>query len=297
VPAVQIKRCPAPCVYSVSQEEYRRSVDESPSSWKASRRLTGSSRAHEGCSQKLEYERAAQLRDQLHAIDRSLEKQRTVLGDLLDQDVLGFYREGQRSRSTCSSSATAASRGRSFGFSRQEFPPRSCSRASSISITSRGLRPKELLLPSTGRRRDARGLAFGEEGSGCASTCGAREKVRLVEMAMENARQSFERRPGRRKKPASSLSASSPAAFAAPSRRMSASTSHLPGQLTSARKCCSPTASRTRAIPLSSAGEAAGDDFASISRCLRVAEARIEEQDCRSPGDRRERPAQRRRRR
>src|SRR5439155_1604272 len=43
---------------------------------------------------KLEYERAAQLRDQLHAIERSLEKQRTVLGDLLDQDVLGYHREG-----------------------------------------------------------------------------------------------------------------------------------------------------------------------------------------------------------
>src|SRR5437868_13145823 len=92
----QIKRCPAPCVYSVPQEEYRRSVDEvalflERKADELTGQLTGRMKDASG---KLEFERAAQLRDQLHAIERSLEKQRTVLGDLLDQDVLGFYREG-----------------------------------------------------------------------------------------------------------------------------------------------------------------------------------------------------------
>src|SRR3954470_19609759 len=121
----QIKRCPAPCVYNVPQDEYRRSVDEvalflEGKADELTSQLHGRMRDAAG---KLEFERAAQLRDQLHAIERSLEKQRTVLGDLLDQDVLGFHREGpalevhllffRNGRLTG---------GRSFSFSRQEFP-------------------------------------------------------------------------------------------------------------------------------------------------------------------------------
>jgi len=48
----------------------------------------------EGCGREARVRARRQLRDQLHAIERSLEKQRTVLGELLDQDVLGFHREG-----------------------------------------------------------------------------------------------------------------------------------------------------------------------------------------------------------
>src|SRR5439155_786550 len=90
-----IKRCPAPCVYNVPQEEYRRSVDEVALFLEGKAdELTGQLQTRmKDAASKLEYERAAQLRDQLHAIERSLEKQRTVLGELLDQDVLGFHRE------------------------------------------------------------------------------------------------------------------------------------------------------------------------------------------------------------
>src|SRR5467141_5332810 len=100
-------------------------------------------------SGKLEYERAAQLRDQLHAIERSLEKQRTVLGDLLDQDVLGYHRVGpaleihllffRNGRLTG---------GRSFGFSRQEFPTEELlSSFLDQYYESGAFVPKELLLP------------------------------------------------------------------------------------------------------------------------------------------------------
>src|SRR5438132_4102309 len=76
----QIKRCPAPCVYSVSQEEYRRSVDEVALFLEGKAdELTEKLRARmKETASRLEYERAAQLRDQLHAIERSLEKQLTV---------------------------------------------------------------------------------------------------------------------------------------------------------------------------------------------------------------------------
>ena len=70
----------------------------------------------------LEFERAAQLRDQLHAIERSLEKQRTVLGDLLDQDVLGFHREGPHLELHLLFFRNGRlTGGRSFGFSGRNF--------------------------------------------------------------------------------------------------------------------------------------------------------------------------------
>ena len=44
---------------------------------------------------RLAFERAATLRDQVRALESVLESQRVVLDTLIDQDVLGFYREGQ----------------------------------------------------------------------------------------------------------------------------------------------------------------------------------------------------------
>src|SRR6185503_4216857 len=71
----------------------------------------------------LEYERAAQLRDQLHAIERSLEKQRTVFVEQLDQDVLGYLREGPHLEvHLLFFRHGRLAGGRGFSFSRQEFP-------------------------------------------------------------------------------------------------------------------------------------------------------------------------------
>src|SRR2546427_6337073 len=66
----QIKRCPAPCVYNVPQEEYRRSVDEVALflEGKADELTTQHEARVKDAASELEYERAAQLRDQLHAI-------------------------------------------------------------------------------------------------------------------------------------------------------------------------------------------------------------------------------------
>jgi len=92
----QIKRCPAPCVYSVPDEEYQRSVEEVALflEGKADELQSQLTSRMNDASSKLQFERAAQLRDQRRAIERSLEKQRTVLADTADQDVLGFFREG-----------------------------------------------------------------------------------------------------------------------------------------------------------------------------------------------------------
>ena len=44
----------------------------------------------------LRYEDAARLRDQLRAIDRSLEKQKVASTEAIDQDVFGYHREADR---------------------------------------------------------------------------------------------------------------------------------------------------------------------------------------------------------
>src|SRR5207237_5235586 len=100
-------------------------------------------------SEKLEFERAAQLRDQLHAIERSLEKQRTVLGDLLDQDVLGFHREGPGLELHMLFFRNGRLTGaRSFFFSKQEFPTEELLESFLDQYYESGaFIPKELLLP------------------------------------------------------------------------------------------------------------------------------------------------------
>src|SRR3989475_83625 len=194
----QIKRCPAPCVYNVPQEEYRWSVEEVALFLEGKAdELTGQLQTRmKDAASKLEYERAAQLRDQLHAIERSLEKQRTVLGELLDQDVLGFHREGpaleihllffRNGRLTG---------GRSFGFSKQEFPTEELlSSFLDQYYESGALIPKELLLPMHLSDAEMREVWLSEKkGERVRVHVPERgEKVRLVEMAMENARQSYE---------------------------------------------------------------------------------------------------------
>jgi len=194
----QIKRCPAPCVYNLSQEEYRRSVDEVALflEGKADELTAQLEGRMKDASGKLEYERAAQLRDQLHAIERSLEKQRTVLGDLLDQDVLGYHRVGPELEIHLLFFRNGRlTGGRSFGFGKQEFPTEELlSSFLDQYYESGAFIPKELLLPLQLSDAEMREVWLSEKkGERVRVHVPERgEKVRLVEMAMENARQSYE---------------------------------------------------------------------------------------------------------
>src|SRR5467141_2042671 len=286
----QIKRCPAPCVYSVSQEEYRRSVDEvalflegKPDELTA--QLEGRMK---DASQKLEYERAAQLRDQLHAIDRSLEKQRTVLGDLLDQDVLGFYREGpaleihllffRNGRLTG---------GRSFGFSRQEFPTEELlSSFLDQYYESGAFVPKELLLPVNLADAGTREVWLSEKkGERVRVHVPERgEKVRLVEMAMENAPQSYEEKARSQKSQLEALTRlqSRLRLPRLPRRIECFDISTFQGQLTVGSQVvfCDGEPDKSGYRLFKVRGHAAGDDFASMFQVLtRRLKRGIEEQN------------------
>ncbi len=94
----QIGRCPAPCVLPVPPEDYQRHVDDvrlflQGRADALSARLRAKMAA---AAEALEFELAARYRDQLDAIERSLTPQKVVLSEALDIDAIGLYREGER---------------------------------------------------------------------------------------------------------------------------------------------------------------------------------------------------------
>ena len=196
----QIKRCPAPCVYSVPGDDYQRSVEDvslflEGKAEVLTAQLSGRMKVAAG---QLEFERAAQLRDQLRAIERSLEKQRTVLGDLLDQDVLGFHREGANLEvQLLFFRAGRLTGGRSFSFGRQEFPSDELLGSFLDQYYESGaFIPKELVvplpLPDLEMREEWLSEKKGERVRVHAPERG--EKLRLVAMATENAVHNFNER-------------------------------------------------------------------------------------------------------
>ncbi|HEX8435987.1 excinuclease ABC subunit UvrC [Archangium sp.] len=94
----QIGRCPAPCVYPVPVEGYRKSVDEVILflEGKAGELVEGLRARMKQASGELKFEEAARIRDQLLAIERSLERQKVATTDFKDQDVFASHREGDR---------------------------------------------------------------------------------------------------------------------------------------------------------------------------------------------------------
>jgi excinuclease ABC subunit C len=92
----QIKRCSAPCINLISQDLYKKDVDnallflEGRSQTVISQLIT----QMEEASEELEYERAAQLRDQI-ALLRGVQEQQIIINkETSDIDVLGLAVEG-----------------------------------------------------------------------------------------------------------------------------------------------------------------------------------------------------------
>ena len=90
-----IKLCAAPCIGAISKSGYRQMIHD------LSRFLQGNTEPvvrrlrleMQQASTKLDYERAAVIRDQLDAIDRVVEGQKVVTRDRMDTDVIAFARD------------------------------------------------------------------------------------------------------------------------------------------------------------------------------------------------------------
>jgi excinuclease ABC subunit C len=121
----QIKRCPAPCVLPVPDTEYKDQVRDvrlflEGKSDELLERLRV--RMKEAAS-RTEFERAATVRDQLRALETTLESQRVVSVDIVDQDVIGFYRDGIALEIVVIAIRDGKmANTRAFSFTDQEFP-------------------------------------------------------------------------------------------------------------------------------------------------------------------------------
>jgi len=192
----QIHRCPAPCVYEYPQEEYARSVDDAVAflegkEGELTARLQERMREAAGA---MRFEDAARLRDQLKAVERTLETQRVFMGDLADRDVLGIHREGpDLVFQVLSMRGGKLLDSRAYPFSGQEFPGDELL-SSFLSLHYERIEaPDEVLLPiepvnadaladvlSDRRGRKVR-LLFPQRGA----------KADLLDVANRNAVQSF----------------------------------------------------------------------------------------------------------
>jgi excinuclease ABC subunit C len=194
----QIGRCPAPCVYDVSREEYAQSVQE------VALFLEGRGRElvdllsfrMKAAAEGLRFEQAARLRDQLLAIERSLERQKIATTEPIDQDVFGYHREADRLVVyVLYVRQGRLNGGQAFPFTGQEFPDQELV-ASFVNLyyDQDNVLPDEVLLPLrpedgvqtlqellTERRGRRVRVLVPQRG----------EKLRLVEMSAANARQAL----------------------------------------------------------------------------------------------------------
>ncbi|MGH7813906.1 MAG: excinuclease ABC subunit UvrC [Candidatus Binataceae bacterium] len=193
----QIKRCLAPCCLPVDRAEYERHLRA------AAMLLEGRNlellntmrermKAH---ASRLEFEEAARVRDRVRAIEKTVEQQTVLHHWGIDEDVFGIYREGGFIEAIVlivrAGKLTAT---RNFSFQDWEFPDAEVL-AEILTQYYSGARaiPDEIILPAELEDAAVRAELLSERrGKRCELIVPQRgEKLRLLEMAMENARQSF----------------------------------------------------------------------------------------------------------
>lgn len=193
----QIGRCPAPCVRDVP--EYAENVRDAI--------LFLEGRHHDlidtlrdrmaQASERLDFEEAARLRDQVFAVERTLERQRVVqVEGQVDRDVVGVFREGPWLEiQLLFVRAGRLSGGRSFAYGGQAFPTDELLRSFLEQYyAAGGFVPGEVLLPLEIGPVEALEAWLGElKGRRVQLLVPQRgEKRRLVEMADENAKTAYE---------------------------------------------------------------------------------------------------------
>ena len=198
----QIKKCLGPCCGLVSPEKYADLVQEVILflEGKNSQLINLLQGRMTEASENLNFEEAARLRDQIGAIEQTLEKQKTVSQTPNDQDVFAFHRRGN----AWEFQALFFRRGilvgnKAFHFSRLNLPEEEALSAFLRQYYAEEPSiPHEVLLP---RPIEDEGLLaewLSEKKGGRVEVHAPQrgEKKNLVEMAGKNAENSFQKRVG-----------------------------------------------------------------------------------------------------
>jgi excinuclease ABC subunit C len=94
----EMGRCPGPCCQEVDPIKYKEVVHQVRMFLAGKNRdlLESLQKKMEEESERLHFEAAAKIRDQITHIERVIEKQKIVSQDFLDQDVIGFHRQDHK---------------------------------------------------------------------------------------------------------------------------------------------------------------------------------------------------------
>jgi excinuclease ABC subunit C len=196
----QIGRCPAPCVNPIDPLEYKKNVDAVILFLEGrSGPLIDSLRTRmKDAAGKLAFEEAARLRDQVIALERSLERQSVAATEQIDQDIFGFYREADRILIyALYVRGGRIGGGQPFFFSGQEFPDDELL-ASFVNLyyDADNFLPKQVLLPFAPGPLDALSELLSEKkGERVKVHVPQRgDKADLMRLASQNAERAFSER-------------------------------------------------------------------------------------------------------
>jgi excinuclease ABC subunit C len=91
-----IKRCPAPCIGAINNQDYRQIIDQMVGflDGKSGSVLEQMRKDMLEAAEDLEFERAADLRDRIKAAERVVTQQQIVYSSISDEDVIGVYHDG-----------------------------------------------------------------------------------------------------------------------------------------------------------------------------------------------------------
>jgi excinuclease ABC subunit C len=193
----QIKRCLGPCVLPVDRNEYERHLHAAQLllEGKNLELLREMRERMKGYAERLEFEEAARVRDSVRSIEKTVERQTVLHHWGGDQDVFGLYREGGFIEAIVllvRNGKLNSTRG--WSFHDLEFPDEEVL-ADLLTQYYTGARfvPDEVILPVALEDADVRADLLSERrGKKVEVFVPQRgDKLRLLEMAMENARQSF----------------------------------------------------------------------------------------------------------
>ncbi len=193
----QIKRCLGPCCLPVDCAEYEVHLRAAQMllegrNLEVLKELRGRMRGH---AERLEFEEAARLRDQVRAIEKTVERQTVLHHWGIDQDVFGLYREGGFIEAIVlmvRGGKLTSTRG--WSFHDLEFADEDIL-ADLLTQFYSGVRniPDEVIVPVKLEDAEVRAELLTERRGKKAEFLVPQrgEKLRLLELAMDNARQSF----------------------------------------------------------------------------------------------------------
>jgi excinuclease ABC subunit C len=193
----QIKRCLGPCCLPVDRSEYERHLHAAALllEGKNLELLKEMREQMLGHASRLEFEEAARVRDRVRAIEKTVERQTVLHHWGIDQDVFGLYREGGFIEAIVlivRGGKLVSTQG--WSFQDLEFADQDVL-ADLLTQYYSGARnlPDEVILPVALEDAEVRAELLSERrGKRVEFLVPQRgEKLRLLEMAMENAHQSF----------------------------------------------------------------------------------------------------------